>query len=89
MQDIQLPQKARSVHRACSGATKDFYRGIESFAAWLVDNAEGETVTEELVLIWATKAWREGKKRQNVKDHSPIGAVSASNPESNSAATIG
>lgn len=25
----------------------------------------------------------------NVKDHSPIGAVSASNPESNSAAPIG
>jgi hypothetical protein len=29
------------------------------------------------------------KISQNDKDHSPIGAVSASNPESNSAAPIG
>lgn len=29
------------------------------------------------------------RKEQNVKDHSPIGAVSASKPESNSIAPIG
>jgi hypothetical protein len=33
----------------------------------MLDHVEGETVTEELLREWATKAWREGKKRQNVQ----------------------
>jgi hypothetical protein len=30
--------------------------GIGWFAAWLVDNAEGEVITEEMLLLWASKA---------------------------------
>ena len=34
----------------------DFNDGAVYFAAWLVDNAEGEIVSEELVLSWITNA---------------------------------
>lgn len=56
------------VQRACSGATQDFYRGVEYFACWLLDNQEGETITEEVLREWATRAWRARKKRQNAGD---------------------
>jgi hypothetical protein len=36
-----------------------FYNGMEYFAAWLVDHAEGETITEELLREWAIKAWKQ------------------------------
>jgi len=35
----------------------DFYNGIEWLACWLLDNAEGETITEEQLRPWAVKAW--------------------------------
>ena len=34
----------------------DFNDGAVYFAAWLVDNAEGEVVSEEIVLSWITSA---------------------------------
>ena len=34
----------------------DFNDGAVYFAAWLVDNAEGEIVSEELVLNWISDA---------------------------------
>lgn len=36
----------------------DFYNGIEWFACWLLDNAEGEIITEEKLRPWAIKAWK-------------------------------
>lgn len=41
----------------------DFYNGMEYLAAWLLDNVEGEIVTEELAREWAIKAWREAPSR--------------------------
>ena len=35
----------------------DFYGGIEWLACWLLDNVEGETITEEQLRPWAAKAW--------------------------------
>jgi hypothetical protein len=43
----------------------DFYNGIEWLACWLLDNVEGETITEEQLRPWAVEAWREHLKRQN------------------------
>jgi hypothetical protein len=43
----------------CSTVEGDFYNGIEWFGAWLVDHAEGEIITEELIQEWAVKAWQE------------------------------
>ncbi len=34
----------------------DFYKGIEWFACWLLDNVEGEIITEEQLRPWAIKA---------------------------------
>lgn len=45
----------------------DFYNGIEWLACWLLDNAEGETITEEQLRPWAAKAWAEHLKRQNTE----------------------
>jgi hypothetical protein len=41
----------------------DFYKGIEWFACWMLDNVEGETITEELLRPWAAEAWYEHLKR--------------------------
>lgn len=43
----------------------DFYKGMEWFACWLLDNVEGETITEEQLRPWAVKAWQEHLKRMN------------------------
>ena len=43
----------------------DFCSGIEWFGGWLVDNAEGETITEELLAMWASKAWQAHAEKQN------------------------
>ncbi len=40
----------------------DFYNGIEWLACWLLDNVEGETITEEQLRPWAAKAWTEHLK---------------------------
>ena len=42
-----------------------FYQGVEWLACWLLDNAEGETITEEQLRPWAAKAWAEHLKRSN------------------------
>ncbi len=42
----------------------DFYNGIEWFACWLLDHAEGETISEEQLRPWAQMAWREYLKQQ-------------------------
>jgi hypothetical protein len=40
-----------------SAIGSDFYNGIEWLACWLLDNAEGETITEEQLRPWAFQAW--------------------------------
>lgn len=45
----------------------DFYRGIEWFACWLLDNVEGETVTEEQLRSWAVEAWRAAQCSHNAE----------------------
>lgn len=43
-------------HEAVDKAVKE---GVVLFGAWLVDNAEGETITEELLLLWGSKCIKE------------------------------
>lgn len=43
----------------------EFYNGIEWLACWLLDNAEGETITEEQLRPWAAEAWKAHLTRQN------------------------
>lgn len=58
-------KKARSSAAHGSGARGNFYRGIEWMACWLLDNAEGETISEEQLRSWAAKAWEAHLKRPN------------------------
>jgi len=44
----------------------DFYNGMEWFACWLLDNVEGETITEEQLRPWAAKAWEQHLARDIV-----------------------
>jgi hypothetical protein len=39
------------------------YKGIEWLACWMLDNVEGEEVTEEQLRPWAVKAWEAHLKR--------------------------
>ena len=55
---------ARSSVARGSAIGGEFYNGMEWLAAWLVDHAEGETVTEELARRWAIEAWQEHVRRQ-------------------------
>jgi hypothetical protein len=43
----------------------DIYNGIEWFACWLLDNVEGEIITEEMLRPWAIEAWEEYNKYKN------------------------
>lgn len=43
----------------------DCRNGIEWLACWLLDNVEGEIITEEQLRPWAVKAWRAHLKRHN------------------------
>jgi hypothetical protein len=52
----------------CPAVGGDFYNGLEWFACWLLDNKEGETITEELLRPWAYEAWQAHLKKQNKKD---------------------
>ena len=63
---------APAVDRAapCCAVGGDFYKGLEWFACWLLDHAEGETITEELLRPWAQQAWMKHLKRHNVA-HEP------------------
>jgi len=45
----------------------DFYQGVEWLACWLLDNVEGETITEEQLRPWAQKAWFAHLDRENSK----------------------
>lgn len=69
-----MPKKNKTVNckptrasgrSAGSAARKNFARGLVWFAAWLLDNVEGDTVTEESLQQWGTEALREREKRQN------------------------
>ena len=44
----------------------EFYLGLEWLGAWLVDHAEGETVSEELVVQWCNQAWAKHLLKPNV-----------------------
>lgn len=48
----------------------DFYRGMEWFACWLLDHAEGEIIMEELLRGWVTEAWccKEGAEQRLERD---------------------
>jgi hypothetical protein len=54
-----------SLKRVVSPRRGQFYNGVEWLACWLLDNAEGETITEEQLRPWAAKAWEEHLKRAN------------------------
>lgn len=59
------------VHRtdAHSAADEAWKEGVASFAAWLVDNAEGETITEELLMEWATRCIRESDPLRDILEN--------------------
>ena len=61
---IQLAE-ARQSAEACSSVGGDLYKGIEWLACWLLDNVEGETITEEQLRPWAQKAWLAHLDRKN------------------------
>ncbi len=54
--------KACEERGADKSAGDGFYGGIEWFACWLLDHAEGETISEEQLRPWAVQAWREHLK---------------------------
>jgi len=58
---------------------------------WLVTTLHGDDISKIIALVESGSLTENLTLAdgQNAKDHSPIGAVSASNPESNSAAPIG
>ena len=62
--DVLLGALYRSANYAAGG---DFYNGVEWLACWLLDNVEGETITEEQLRPWAAKAWAEHLKGHNDK----------------------
>lgn len=51
----QLPTNSVAVSRPTRRG--QFYNGIEWLACWLLDNTEGETITEQQLRTWATEAW--------------------------------
>jgi hypothetical protein len=73
MPDFEDPERppakevasARRSAAACSSVGGDFYQGIEWLACWLLDNVEGETITEEQLRPWAQKAWLAHLDRKN------------------------
>lgn len=65
MNKPETPTASTPAHGYTAGG--DFYNGIEWLACWLLDNVEGETITEEQLRPWAAKAWAEHLKRYNKK----------------------
>lgn len=61
------------VHRtdAHSAADEAWKEGVASFAAWLVDNAEGETITEELLMEWGTRCICESDPLRDILENDP------------------
>ena len=49
--------------RTTKAVSGDFYGGIEWFACWLLDYAEGETIAEEQLRPWAVRAWKKHFQR--------------------------
>jgi hypothetical protein len=64
--------KARRSAAASSFVGGDFYQGIEWLACWLLDNVEGETITEEQLRPWAQKAWLAHLDRKNADVDAPM-----------------
>jgi len=68
------------VHRCAAhlAAQHAWMEGVTSLAAWLVDNAEGEEITEELLLQWSGRCIKETDPMrdllQNAKGDAP-GAI--------------
>jgi len=60
-------ERGKSPLDAAAGSSVggDFYQGIEWLACWLLDNVEGETITEEQLRPWAQKAWFAHLDRKN------------------------
>lgn len=44
-----------------------FYLGVEWLACWMLDNVEGEIVSEEKLREWAGRAWARHILSQNAK----------------------
>ena len=63
--------RASSLKRVVRPRRGQFYSGVEWLACWLLDNAEGETITEEQLRPWAAKAWSEHLKRSNKQISEP------------------
>ena len=61
------PAKVVAAVATGSAVGGEYYQGIEWLACWLLDNAEGETITEESLRPWAVAAWHAHLKRQNDK----------------------
>lgn len=61
----QLERLCPSDATTCSSVGGDFYKGIEWLACWLLDNVEGEMITEEQLRPWAQKAWLAHLDRKN------------------------
>lgn len=61
----------RSAPRGCCAVGGDFYNGVEWLACWLLDNREGEEITEEQLRGWAIEAWKAHLKRHNAKVERP------------------
>ena len=70
---------------------RDIERAWNAACAFIDSHAADPDITAEMCRTYADFIAKRKAltPSQNVKDHSPIGAVSASNPESNSAAPIG
>lgn len=80
---IGLARHRLGLHKALGTLIEIDESGGEYGKRYLIkshDPEEGETWWSNAMIVVV---------EENVKDHSPIGAVSASNPESNSTAPIG
>lgn len=54
------------IHVGGSVVCGDLYNGIEWLACWLLDNVEGEMITEEQLRPWAAKAWEAHLKKKSI-----------------------
>jgi len=65
--DCRIARPAASELAAPTGYAVggEFYQGVEWMACWLLDNVEGETISEEQLRPWAIEAWKAHLKRHN------------------------
>ncbi len=71
LEDDEEPPDEGLDETTCSAVGGEFYSGLEWFACWLLDHAEGETITEEILRPWAYKAWQAHLKKQNAIAQTP------------------